>query len=561
MQKNKRRQVGLLVPVSMLPGGQGIGDPQAVIGALDFCARYHIAAMQVLPIGDSGFDPSPFSGVDSGALSHVLLHMAPGWVPGLTADNNFLDQPQLVSSLNDGGVNYPVVNILKARALQDAFKHLEVNSAADQAMMRRRRKFADDNQDWLPVYTLFRVLMGRYADADFKEWPGASTYEEAERWLSGLSNPERRLIETKRRFHTYVQWVADEQWLRVKAHAERLGIQLIGDIPYSMSRKSTVMWGLDSHLFKPNWSGGAPPERAFGGTSFLSRFGQNWGGAVPRWDRHEEIKFAWWERRIQRIARYFHRFKFDHALGPFRQWCFPFDPGPDQQLLSLTPDQVRQFTGGRYPQFLPRGDDSPDDRERNRQDGRRRIAAIMDLSSDHGVDVFFEALGVVPPYVRPTLDELGAARIIIPHWEPLKDGFYPSMADYPQKSVAAWGTHDQKPQRITYEEMWARSDDQGQWEMERMTRLLDLDHPPTSYTPGLHMRTHEALMESTADTVMFYAPSFFATRLELNRPGTTAGCWTERFPQPFEAYEDDPIVGPLLRALPRMIERTGRRVN
>ncbi len=560
MQKNNRRQVGLLVPVSMLPGGHGIGDPQAVIEALNFCHRYKIAAIQVLPIGDSGFDPSPYSGVDATALSHVLLRMAPGWVPGLMPGNNLLDHPELPGVLNGGSVNYPVVSTLKAAILWGAFEHLEANGVWDQAILHQRQ-FADDNHDWLTVYTLFRVLMERYKDPDFHKWPQASTYEAAEHWLSGLSISEKRLIETKRRFHTYVQCVADQQWLRVKAHADRLGIQLIGDIPYSMSRKSTLLWGPHRHLFAADWSGGAPPEQAFEGTSFLSRFGQNWGGAVPLWETHEKTQYAWWQKRIQRTARYFHRFKFDHALGPFRQWCFPLDPGPDQQLLSLTPDQVRALTGGRYPQFLPRGDDSSANKELNRQEGRRRIAAIMRLASDHGVDVFFEALGVIPEYVLPTLAELGAARIIIPHWEPLINGYYPSMANYPVKSVAGWGTHDQKPQRITYEEMWARSDDQGQWEMERMTRLLDLDHPPTSYTPALHLASHAALIESAADTVMFYAPSFFATRLELNRPGTTAGCWTERFPQPFAAYEDDPIAGPLLRVLPRMIERTGRRVN
>ncbi len=560
MQKHMRRQLGLLVPVSMLAGGHGIGTTAALIKVLDFCADHRIGAVGILPNGDSGFDPSPYSGIDIRALCPRHLHMEPGWIPGLTKEGHFLnDHPFLKKGLNSGSVNYPIVDGLNMTTLWRAFEQLETNCPPEEhEFVCRQRNFVTDNQDWLRVYTLFRVLMEQHHHCDFRQWPGATTYEQAERRLDELDSPERKAIQKNRAFHEYVQGVADHQWLIVKAHAERLGIQLFGDIPYSMSRRSTALWGPDRDLFWPDWSGGAPAEPEFVGNLFLALIGQNWGGLVPLWTEREKEVLAWWGRRIASHARYFHGFKFDHQLGLHRQWCLPLDPGPDQMLLELSRDEVLQLTGGHLPKFIPRGDDTVEDRELNRLEGRRRTAAIMAMARELGIDVFFEALGVVPDYVRPTLDELGAARIIIPHWEPLEGDDYPSMSGYPLNSVTMWGTHDQKPLRMSYEQMLKHKDEHRQRELRRMMRLINVQEAPASYTVALHTGFHGSLMRSSAHTVFFYAPSLFATEIDLNRPGTVQDCWTGRFDREFGDYVNDPIAGPFLLGLARLVEETGR---
>ena len=36
-------------------------------------------------------------------------------------------------------------------------------------------------------------------------------------------------------FFCYVQWIADQQWRDIKAHAEQRGVALMGDIPFGVS--------------------------------------------------------------------------------------------------------------------------------------------------------------------------------------------------------------------------------------------------------------------------------------------------------------------------------------
>src|SRR5207248_11108716 len=55
-----------------------------------------------------------------------------------------------------------------------------------------------------------------------------------------------------------------------------------------------------------------------------------------------------------------------------------------------------------------------------------------------------EDLGVVPDYVRPSLQSLGIAGFKIPQWE-IRDGMITPGESYERLSVATYATHDHQP--------------------------------------------------------------------------------------------------------------------
>jgi 4-alpha-glucanotransferase len=59
-----------------------------------------------------------------------------------------------------------------------------------------------------------------------------------------------------------------------------------------------------------------PPDR-------FNRNGQLWGHPQYDWPAHEEIGFAWWVRRFERMFELFDAVRIDHFLGFTRTWSIP----------------------------------------------------------------------------------------------------------------------------------------------------------------------------------------------------------------------------------------------
>jgi len=74
-------------------------------------------------------------------------------------------------------------------------------------------------------------------------------------------------------------------------YANKLGISVIGDIPYYVIHDSADVWS-HQNLFKldekdnPRYVSGVPPD-------YFSPTGQLWGAPVYNWDEHRREKFTW----------------------------------------------------------------------------------------------------------------------------------------------------------------------------------------------------------------------------------------------------------------------------
>lgn len=561
------RLAGVLVPVFALRHAHdfGVGDTQAMKETISFCAEQQIGLLQVLPINEMGDDNSPYNAISSIALDPIYLTLTPGEVPGLTPEilQEFAP-PERLKELRKGSVKYREVKQLKMEILAQAYvefeaTHLELGTSLGQEFFQ----YAQANMHWLAGYTLFRTMLNEYqGDALWPAWaPPHRDPQDAENDLANAAEaPE---LERYRQFTAFVQWLAWRQWTEVRTWADALGVRLIGDIPFGISRYSADVW-TERSLFDLTWSGGAPPEPFFAGDKFLTQWGQNWGIPLYNWDAHKAQNFAWWHQRIRAAGSIFHAFRIDHVLGFYRIYGFPWLPQENQKFIDLSIEAAAKLTEGRLPQFLPHPDMPEESAKENRAHGEELLKMVKEAAGQ--VAIVAEDLGHVPNYVAPSLQGLGIPGFVIPHFLRQKDSReYVKKEDYPELSVATWGTHDHATLKDWYEEItknWKGPNGHEPWlELQRIMRYLGRDEnaPPEKLTPELLENMLRTLLESKSRWVILTICDVLDQDLRFNKPGTaTDDNWSQRLDKPLADYLKDPVTKARLETFTKLITATHR---
>ncbi|CAF0693946.1 4-alpha-glucanotransferase [Candidatus Methylacidithermus pantelleriae] len=562
---SRNRSSGLAIPAFALRRAQdlGIGDTLAVREAIAFCRSLGIGYLQLLPIQETGGDHSPYNAVSSIALDPALLATEPGEVPELSAEAWKAARAQLGSAVAASQIEYPRVKQTKLWLLEQAFETFQRKKGS---LTEAFQAFCQREADWLPSYCLFRVLIDEHrGDPVWTRWnTELQNPVRARQWLE--QHPRKTELERKLSFYAFVQWVAFCQWETVRKKADEEGIALIGDIPYGVNRYSADTWG-QPHLFDLSWSGGSPPEPYFQEDPFVARWGQNWGLPLYRWEAHQKEDFAWWARRIAHTTRIFHGFRLDHVLGFFRIYAFPWEPERNREFFPLSPQEVAERTGGRLPRFFPRPDDPPSEANANAVEGARLLKKILDLSQ--GALVIAEDLGMVPPYVRPILTELGIPGFTIPRFEREPDGTYRSPSTYPPHNVVTYATHDHPPLAVLYEKLWESAQKDPRPEKRahayhELTCLLRFagwaaTELPARFPDQLHMRLIEILLASPCWLAVWLAPDLLGTKEWFNRPGTEGGQnWRDRLSLPLTDYLDQEPWKSKLRKVAELLREHNR---
>src|SRR5438045_6374023 len=101
--------------------------------------------------------------------------------------------------------------------------------------------------------------------------------------------------------------------------------------------------------------------------------------------------FQWWCERVRAVRRIFHLFRIDHIQGFYRIYAFPWRPRRNKEFLPLDEHQMVQRTGGRAPHFVPRDDNTLENREANKREGEEYLRAILEEAG--GRRVIGEDLG------------------------------------------------------------------------------------------------------------------------------------------------------------------------
>jgi 4-alpha-glucanotransferase len=448
--------------------------------------------------------------------------------------------------------------------LEEAFRAFRAKTTA---RTRKFPEFLKTNAGWLDDYTLFRALMDVHGGSpNWESWPAEHrTPRAAQAWLRALPEERQAEMETRREFFGYVQWIAFDQWTTIKQQGSRQRVALMGDIPFGVSRYSADVWA-NRELFDLDWSGGAPPEKVFQVDPFTEKWGQNWGIPLYRWDVMRARGFDWWRRRVGIVQRLFHIYRIDHVLGFYRIYAFPWPPQRNGEFEKLTESDAAEKTGGRLPRFFPEPDTTEKQQAINRAQGDELLRMVQAASGD--TVVIAEDLGLVPPYVRPHLLELGIPGFKIPHWERTPDYTYVEGAEYPRLSVCTPATHDHEPVAAMWRQMWRaheeaiaqRHDHQAYvtWlELQRLCWWIGLDgqHIPREFTAKIHACYCRTVLACNAWLALFLITDIFAEKTRFNLPGSVgASNWSARLGTTVAGLDHDPQ----LRAKTQMFEQLVR---
>ena len=255
-----RRRAGALLPLSALDAALGRGGRACI----DWLARAGFSVWQILPLGPTGADGSPY------------------WVRSDRAGNpRFLDQDELP----------------------------DPHTAPD-------AQFRADTAGWLPDYALFEALTRAHGGAPFWQWPGPlrdrepGTLEAARRELAA----ELAAIERE-------QYAFHVQWQRLRDYARGRGVRLFGDLPFYVAPSSAETWAHRA-LFQltpggePAMVGGVPPD-------YFSALGQLWGNPVYDWHALRREGYAWWVARVGAQLARMDLLRLDHFRAFAAYWGVP----------------------------------------------------------------------------------------------------------------------------------------------------------------------------------------------------------------------------------------------
>jgi 4-alpha-glucanotransferase len=559
----EQKIAGVLAPLFALrtETDLGIGDVEALRQFIDWAAEIGFKLVQLLPINEMGGDHSPYNAISAVALEPTTLHLAPGSPEELTAhDFRAVTDGIDFDKLRKGGVRYHRVRKLKLALLEKAYRRFAKRRDDRRADFDR---FCQTEAPWLDEYAFFRALM---EENDGKEtwdkWPEEHRHpDSARQWLREQPAEKQSEFENRSRFYCYVQWIAHEQWNQIRSHAEQRGVALMGDIPFGVNLYSADVYSRRDE-FALEWSGGAPPEPYFKDDEFTQKWGQNWGIPLYRWDIMRSRNLDWWRWRVRGVRKIFHVFRIDHVLGFYRIYAFPWRPSRNAEFLPLSWAEMRQRTGGGFPQFYPRDDSNRENCEANRREGEEYLRAVLEEARD--TRVVGEDLGTVPDYVRPSLRSLGVAGFKIPQWENHPDGRSISGADYQRLSVATFATHDHKPVRALWEDAFEQPASDAEQARHDLTKIAEFTgaaapNESSDFDRDFYAPIMKALFRCESWVALVMITDLLARKDRFNVPGTAASSnWSRRMGKTVEGLKKSRRVRQRMQLIQALLKETGR---
>ncbi len=305
------RSAGILAHPTSFPGPHGIGD----LGTrahqfVEWLAAAEQRLWQVLPLGPTGMGNSPYASPSAFAGNPLLISLE------RLVEQGYLTEGRIAPAapFPDHTVNFDAVIPFKRDALWDAFLAFRASSSDfDQPGFAH---FCRDNAEWLDDYALFMAIKDSRNDQFWMEWPKELRFRDGPAL-------ERFLNENSDRFayYRFEQFIFQQQWAEVKDHANRVGIQIVGDIPIYVAEDSADVWAnpdqyrLDGER-RPTVVTGVPPD-------YFSEDGQLWGNPMYDWLAMEQDGFAWWKRRIAATRSLVDIVRVDHFRGFAAGWVVP----------------------------------------------------------------------------------------------------------------------------------------------------------------------------------------------------------------------------------------------
>ncbi len=276
-----KKNLGILLAVSSLPGNHGIGDfGDSSFKFIDWLSKNGYEYWQTLPLNPLGPGYSPYMSTCSNALEYRYISLDELTKMGLL--------PKVPHFLDDCiKVDYYSVGEFKKRQLYLAYRKFVKNHYE----VLHKFKF---NNPWVSKFATFEVFKDLNEQKQWNEWD-----DECRDYFLHHKNPPRK-FKDQIDFHVFLQYIALKQWKKVMRYAKKRGIKLICDMPFYVGFDGVECWlnrnqfqiGSDNKLFEV---GGVGPDA-------FSDVGQLWGSPIYNF---EEMKKDGYKLLIDRVGYLF----------------------------------------------------------------------------------------------------------------------------------------------------------------------------------------------------------------------------------------------------------------
>ncbi|HSM13395.1 MAG TPA: 4-alpha-glucanotransferase [Thermoanaerobaculia bacterium] len=337
-----RRVAGVLLHPTSLPGAFPVGDlGPAAHALLDWLVQSGLALWQVLPLGPTGYGDSPYTALSAFAGNPLLISPEALAADGLVAPGEL----EAAKAASPARADLAAARDSKRRLHRLALERFLASPPAE--LREAWQAFREDpgNRSWLDDWSLFAAIKERLGGLPWQAWEEGLR----RRRRADLARARRELAGAVE-LHAVEQVLFDRQWRALREAADRVGIELVGDVPIYLAADSADVWA-HRGLFavdrdgRPTAVAGVPPD-------YFSATGQLWGNPLYRWSALRRHGFDWWVERLRHELRRTARVRLDHFRGFVAYWRIPagartaeggrWVPGPGAALF----DALRAALGG-----------------------------------------------------------------------------------------------------------------------------------------------------------------------------------------------------------------------
>lgn len=302
-----KRQSGVLLAISSLPGNQGIGDfGKPAYKFIDLMSLHGITIWQILPLQPLGYGNSPYQPFSSYAGDEIYINIDD------LADLGLLKQSS-IRNLNKFGnqVDYESVRAFKEPYLRKAFRVFK----KEFSMYKKAYEQFCEKSFWLESYALFIALKKANHQVCWLEW-----HKEHKQAIHN-SNFDKSPYEEEMAYQKFLQFMFYQQWVSILSYAHFKHIEIMGDTPIYVGIDSCDVWE-NQHDFlldkdgRPTYVAGVPPD-------YFSKDGQRWGNPIYNWKRMKRNHYKFWVDNLRWMSEYYDKIRIDHFRAFDTYWKIP----------------------------------------------------------------------------------------------------------------------------------------------------------------------------------------------------------------------------------------------
>ncbi|MBI5041716.1 MAG: 4-alpha-glucanotransferase [Gammaproteobacteria bacterium] len=384
-----KRRAGILLHPTSLPGDGDGGELGAeAFRFVDFLASAGIGVWQMLPLGPTHADRSPYQCTSVNAGNPRLISL-----------QRLVEWGWLVAR---GVATTGCGNDWRCNQLCAAYAGFQ--SVASPAERAEFADFRATHAAWLDDFALYEALRADQQGRGWFDWSPPLR----DRDPQSLAEARRRLAVPIEQV-CFNQFAFFRQWHDLRRYANENGVLLFGDVPIFVAYDSAEVWA-HREYFRVDAAGrlevvaGVPPD-------YFSATGQRWGNPHYRWERIEQDGFRWWIERMRTQRELFDLIRIDHFRGFEAYW------------------------------EIPASAETAIDGHWVKAPGQRLFQALLD--SFHDLPLVAEDLGIITPEVDALRIGFGLPGMKILQFSFGGDAHNPYLPhNHEYLSVAYTGTHD-----------------------------------------------------------------------------------------------------------------------